>query len=306
MDLELLKRLSCIRNYRRYKSDVHSVVNFGSSAFRVYSRNSKYSSFKTYSNRRSITSFSHSARKNMLFRLQLINQEYLYNMGYSAFFITLTYHPSYFSRISVFDTKQHLELLHHRLEYTFGKNSFFFFYKLEFTRRQVPHYHLFLVFNSSISWDRMVSYISTTWHSILTNYISVSFSLSNRILRAGTNVRIVDLSRKDMLFAYINKEVSKTVQTNNIKCSPGRFWGIKGRAFYKRCITDVSFKFYYSKQFFSFRRIVFKYLKKKGLDVSSYKKSIKYNMFSGFYAFYIKDISIFIKLYYYLLDNSFL
>lgn len=286
----------------RSSFDYHSYFRMGYNTFKLYSKRVKPTVFDyDTSNRKPISSFSSSSRKNMLFRLQLIDYSVIRKNNYVTLFITLTYQDKLFNAYkSMSDVKNDIAVLYKRLSRYLGKDNFFFFYKLEFTKRGIPHFHLYFVsnlLNNNMNYVNFRVWFSKNWSDIITRGLPVPQDDLRKIRLASTNVRLVKVSNQQVVFSYINKEVSKVIQTYNSFNWVGRFWGIKGRYFYKHCITDYTFHFSDSKSFFAFRRSALKYLKSKGLNIKNYNYSLNRNFMSGFTVFFVSDIRYFLELY---------
>ncbi len=297
------------RKFGNLKFAYQSTFHLGYSALKVYSRRQYPTSFRKSVPRSNIYTFSKRSRKNMLFKLQLLDYDYISKSNYQNLFITLTYQSSFFRKYkTISDIKRDVNVFSHRLSRFFSRYDcrFFFVYKLEFTRQGIPHFHLFLVSTMEHTRQNTIllrKYISRIWVEILTSNISISpddFYMVERMKKASTNVRPVPYKRsKQAIYTYLNKEVSKTVDVVGSFGWVGRFWGIYGRKFFKDCSLSITFRFYNREHFFKFRRSLFRYLKSKGLSVKSYRYSLRYNFMSGLTLFYIHNVSRFLELFYF-------
>ena len=232
--------------------------------------------------RKPVSGFSDSARRNLLWKLQTLDYRALEFDGWTAWFITLTYRDEFYREYrSLIKVKEDLHTFFVYLTRLLPL-KYFSFWKLEFTKQGIPHFHLFMCVEGYISHDELINYVQTSW------LMSVSppgehFELMSR---ASTNVRFTPMDKVDILAVYISKEIGKTYQVEVPKGElPGRFWGIYNRKFYRSYVKDE--KVLLSEpEFYRLRRIFRGWLYSKG-----YKFKTRYR-YQGATAYYV-DAEVF-------------
>ena len=293
-----------IHNYNSY----NCFIDARFSALRIYSKNRKpyVSEKQREGNKASITHFSNHSRKALLLSLQTINLDDIRKNGYQVLFITLTYQRDFFFRSRVpLDVKVDIDTLDKRLKRYAKKEGFkyTFFYKMEFHRSGVPHLHLFFIStlrHTKQNYLKIRSWFNKSWLSVVSRFGDMRKEEYVKMQKASTNVRYVKTVNSSIIFAYVNKEVSKLPQGQSKIFSPGeigRFWGIKNKSFFKDISFKVVLEFFNYKSFWRFRRSLLKYYRKKLGNKRAYRNSLKFSVFAGFTAFYLVDIASFIKLY---------
>jgi len=125
------------------------------------------------------------------------------------------------------------------------------------------------------------------WVDTITNNTGVSDKLKERMYRVSTNVRYTPIDKYEILQIYISKEVGKDYQVD-VDGYTGRFWGIENRKVYKWFYYEES-RLISEEVFYKVRRIMRKYLKKKGYN-SRTKSS------NGMRLYYLKNVDEFKKL----------
>jgi len=214
--------------------------------------------------RKPIRGFSAEAKRNLLWRLQTLDFNRLMADGWTGWFITLTYRDVfYFEAKSLRDVKDDLKKF-----FTYFSRSFplrfFSFWKMEFTKKGVPHFHLFMCVECALDHDMLIEFVEDAWLKAT----GVQGEHLQEMKKASTNVRFSPFELQEVIQAYVSKEVGKTYQVdvpdNEL---PGRFWGIYGRELYKQYVKEDRIEL--DKQdFFKARRIVWRWLKSKGYKVS--------------------------------------
>lgn len=189
--------------------------------------------------RKKIKGFSRDAKRNLLWNLQSIDYQSLYELGWTAWFITLTYQDKFYfdTRNDLNIVKDDLDVFFKRLDYFFkklGRNNkldWFCFWKMEFTKKGVPHFHLVLFISNSkeVNHKLLVSVIGSFWVKVITrNHKDYDSDIIASMYSASTNVSYVPMNRHSILQVYISKEIGKEYQTN-FEGYTGRFWGIVNR-----------------------------------------------------------------------------
>lgn len=220
----------------------HSVsVYSGYANFRAPSKPAPHHPGHDRGDRKTITRFSPSSRRNFLkkvFSLAVLPE----------IFITLTYPGFYPADSSTW--KRHLDNFAHEFRRRFPGS--WFFWKLEPQRRGAPHFHLM----GSLGRDRMD--INLLRRFIGKNWFRVVGSDDERHLRAGTQADFIcDSSGK--IRAYVCKYVGKSTESDLPEwATPGRFWGIIGRQ--SLPATPCCHVLLPRETFFKLRRLVRKWL----------------------------------------------
>lgn len=255
--------------------------------------------------REKIRGFTDRAKRKLLWRLQTVDYDSLRKLGYRAFFITLTYQDKFFYAFkNIKDCKDDLDTLDKRLG-SFLKRSevdYFYFWKLEFTKKGVPHFHLLLFCKSKnrrkfrVTRKNIIGLVNRFWVEVITRNIRVRDNrklkglekIISDMFKAATNVSATPINKQRVLMAYMSKELAKKHQTEFPEEYTGRFWGVLNRAVYKRFILkkvreiDIHTYIY-------FRRILSKLLRTKGYNH-------KRRGLNGMSFFYVKDMSIMEKI----------
>jgi len=213
--------------------------------------------------RQKIKGFSDSARRNLLWRLQTLDFNRLASDGWTGWFITLTYRSYfYWGAKTLRDVKKDLDKFFLYFNRSFPY-PFFSFWKLEFTRKGVPHFHLFMCVKVRITQKALIRFVEDAWIKA----VSPEGENLKLMKKSSTNVRYTPFDRGKILQRYVSKEVGKTYQVDVPSSElPGRFWGIYNREFYKQYVKEDRIEL--DKQdFFKVRRIVWRWLKSKGYKV---------------------------------------
>jgi len=251
--------------------------------------------------RKKIKGFSKDARRNLLWKLQSLDYEELNAQLWHAYFITLTYQYSLDrdQEDFYFTWKNDLNLVKKDLKNFFDKLKYFFkklnvdwfaFWKMEFfSGALVPHFHLILFVApiDAVNQRSLREIIPIMWVDTITNNTGVSDKLKERMYRVSTNVRYTPIDKYEILQIYISKEVGKDYQVD-VDGYTGRFWGIENRKVYKWFYYEES-RLISEEVFYKVRRIMRKYLKKKGYN-SRTKSS------NGMRLYYLKNVDEFKKL----------
>ena len=201
--------------------------------------------------RKPIRGFSLDAKRNLLWKLQTLDYEKLRAEGWTAWFITLTYRDVFYQEYkNLLRAKKDLDKFFIYLSRVMPLD-FFSFWKLEFTQRGIPHFHLFMCVRGNISHDDLIQHVQTSW---LLSVSPVGEHLE-LMRKASTNVRYTPLDIVDILAVYISKEIGKTYQVevpdNEL---PGRFWGIYNRKHYKPYVKEEKVELQ-AVEFYRLRRI---------------------------------------------------
>jgi len=234
--------------------------------------------FRVGGERKPIKGFSSASRRNMLWRLQTLDYDSLASDGWTAWFITLTYRDSFYkSSRNLLKAKQDLDKFFIYLSRLLPLD-YFSFWKLEFTKKGIPHFHLFMCVRGNISHSELILYVQKAWLSA----VSPEGEDLVEMEKASTNVRFSPLDKSQILAVYISKEIGKTYQVDMVHKGelPGRFWGIYNRKHYKAYVKEdkVGVGEY---EFYKLRRILRNWLYSKG-----YKSKI-YGRHQGATAYYV-------------------
>lgn len=213
--------------------------------------------------RKPIMGFSKEAQRNLLWRLQTLDYDGLKSDGWTGWFITLTYRDVfYFESKTLRDVKDDLDKFFKYFKRSFPLN-FFSFWKLEFTKKGVPHFHLFMCVRGRITQKALIRFVEDAWIKA----VSPEGEHLELMRKSSTNVRKTPFDKGKILQCYVSKEVGKTYQVDVPDDElPGRFWGIYGRNLYKQYVKEDKIEL--DKQdFYKVRRIVWRWLKSKGYKV---------------------------------------
>ena len=277
-------------------------VLFASHGLRV-SKSMRKSAF-TVPNKREIVRFSSSSRRNLIFKINTLNFDYITESGLNMFFVTLTYQTDFFFHYKDLKAvKDDLKVFVLYLQRYFSSSKLTFIWKLEFTRKCVPHFHLFLI--TDLSKSELIYGVSRFWSEAITRNVDVDVFEKMKFARVGTQVKSVSSSSR--VFSYLTKYISKESYADYGWV--GRFWGIYNRAFFKSLTYTFTLTFRSYEHYFRFRRVCKKYLLSRYRKIYEYKKrlnpslSFKKRRFfvSGLSVLFIPDISDFIRLYFYTL-----
>ena len=259
-------------------------VTFGSMACKLKHSVRHQSKFIPSGMRKNITTFSKSSKRNMLWRIQTVDYNLLKSLSWSCYFITLTYQRDFFiknknNKLAKIDLDKYFK----RLKSYFCNLDlqFFMFWKMEFHKSGVPHFHLMLYLSDKFEYSKMVDLVSEIWVDVITYKTKHTKKLKNLMLKASTNVRYVNLELEQIIQAYMSKEIGKEIQVNNINQQdhPGRFWGIDNRKIYKQYSKEDS-KIISRKVYFMLRRTLKKLNRSKGYN-------FKIRGLNGFTSFYL-------------------
>jgi len=268
--------------------DLNSIT-IGSMACKLQRKIDYKSKFIPSGMRKVITDFSKASKRNMLWRLQTVDYLLLKNLNWTCYFITLTYQRDFFFRNK--DNKKaklDLEKFLKRLKTYFrGLNlEFFIFWKMEFHKSGVPHFHLMLYLSSKFNYSKMIDLISNKWVDVIVYNTKCTKKLKKIMLKASTNVKYVNLELEQIIQVYISKEIGKEIQVlvEDRNDYIGRFWGIDNRAVYKKYVKEDN-KIISNKVYFMLRRALKRLNKSKGYD-------FKIRGLNGFTSFYLntKDV----------------
>ena len=236
--------------------------------------------------RKSITTFSKSSKRNMLWKIQTIDYELLKKSGWSCYFVTLTYQKDFFLKNKNNKlAKNDLDKFFKRIKAYFKKINIEIFtvWKMEFHKSGVSHFHLMLYLSDNkYQYENLIKVIPEIWVDVVLYRTKHTKKLRKSMLKASTNVKYVNLEFEQIIQAYMSKEIGKEIQTENINPldHPGRFWGIDNRKQYKKYHIEEG-KIISEKVYFMLRRTL------KGLNRS---KGYNYKLrgLNGFTSFYIK------------------
>lgn len=236
--------------------------------------------------RNSIVGFSKSAKRNFLWRLQTLDFKAL-SKSFNAYFVTLTYQRDFFLRYRdlVLAKRDLHRFFRQELKFFLG-NDWFSFWKLEFHRSGVPHFHLFLVVRSNFKYSDVLNAVNNAWIK------SACFDASDDVRRvmklSSTQVLYSPLDLFSVLMVYVSKEVGKEFQISSVLPNPGRFWGIYNRKLYKAFVREVEYDIS-DWVFYRLRRDVKRWVKSKGYH-------LKFRSRDGVRAFYIGNVDDFHRL----------
>ena len=226
--------------------------------------------------RKPISGFSNSARRNLLWKLQTLDYEGLQVDGWTAWFITLTYRDEFYREAkNLIKAKQDLHTFFIYLNRLLPL-EYFSFWKFEFTKQSIPHFHLFMCVNGNIPHKKLITYIQNTWLMSISPY-GKHLELMEK---ASTNVRYTPMDKVDVLSVYISKEIGKNYQVNVPEGElPGRFWGISNRKHYRAYIKEDTLSITET-EFYRLRRILRGWLKSKGYK---FKTRARYQGATAYY-----------------------
>ena len=183
-----------------------------------------------------IKGFSRVSRVRMIEAIRSLDFERLREEGFACYFATGTYQADLslelLKEFGMAKFKEHLRAI--VMRFTRALEGFFF-WKLEFTKRGVPHFH-FLFFVKLRQWEEMVAWFSRVWIETFQSVFKLSWE-DPRVRVMGisaTNVRWVPMNREEVVAVYTTKEVGKTFQTETSGGWTGRFWGIVNRKLYNQ------------------------------------------------------------------------
>jgi len=134
---------------------------------------------------------------------------------------------------------------------------------MEFTKKGVPHFHLFMLVRVRITQKALIPFVEEAWIKA----VSPEGEHLQKMKKSATNVRKSPFEAKKVLQCYISKEVGKTYQVDAPDGElPGRFWGIYNRKLYNQYVKEDRIELD-KQEFFKARRIVWRWLKSKGYKV---------------------------------------
>ena len=274
-------------------------VLFASHGLRV-SKSMRKSAF-TVPNKREIVMFSSSSRRNLIFKINTLNFDYISRSGLNMYFVTLTYQTDFFFNFKDLKAvKDDLKVFVLYLQRYYSSSNITFIWKLEFTKKRVPHFHLFLI--TDLSKSDLIYGVSRFWSEAITRNIDVDIFEKLKFARVGTQVKSVYTSSR--VFSYLTKYISKDSYADYGWV--GRFWGIYNRAFFRSLTYTFTLFFHSYDHYFRFKRACKKYLLSRYKKMYEYKKqfdpslSFKKRRFfvSGLSVLFVPDISVFIRLFF--------
>ena len=166
-------------------------------------------------------------------------------------------------------------------------DRWFSFWKLEFHKSGVPHFHLFLVVGSGFTYDDVQRAVNRAW--VKSACFDAPSEVRDSMFRASTQVLYAPLELRQVLMVYVSKEVGKEFQVDVPDGElPGRFWGIYNRKLYKSFVVEVTFSVD-DDVFYRLRRVIKRWMKSKGYN-------LRIRSYNGLRAFYIHDIGAFVRL----------
>jgi len=230
--------------------------------------------------RKPIRGFSDSSKRHLLWKLQTLDYDKLKAEGWTAWFVTLTYRDVFYREYrNLRRAKEDLDRFFIYLSRLMPLD-FFSFWKLEFTRKGIPHFHLFMCVRGNVSHADLIQYVQTAW--LLS--VSPPGEHLKRMRRASTNVRFTPLDRVRILAVYISKEIGKTYQVDVSDGElPGRFWGIYNRKYYKLYVKEDTVELQIA-EFYKLRRIFKNWLYSKGY-------SRRFRGREGLTLYYVRNVS---------------
>ena len=183
-----------------------------------------------------IKGFSRASRVRMIEAIRSLDFERLREEGFVCYFATGTYQADLglelLEKFGMKKFKDHLRALEKRFLRAFYG---FFFWKPEYTKRGVPHFH-FLFFTKQREWAQFMLWFSDTWVETCQSVFKLSGDDERleKMRSVATNVRWVPMNREEVVAVYTTKEVGKTFQTETSGGWTGRFWGIVNRKLYNQ------------------------------------------------------------------------
>jgi len=266
------------------------VVTVGSMALKL---TRKYSDFKSKKFvpaglREKITGFSKEAKRNFLWRLQTLNFKMLAWCGYSAYFVTLTYQDGfYFSQRNLRLAKRDLDRFFRQELKRFLGDNWFSFWKLEFHKSGVPHFHLFLIVSNVFTYNEVQRAVNKAW--VKSACFDAPVNIRDSMMKSSTQVRSTPLDLHQVLMVYVSKEVGKEFQVDVPGGElPGRFWGIYNRKLYKVFVREIHYVVS-DEVFYRLRRDIKRWMRSKGYN-------LRLRSENGVRVFYISNIRMFERL----------
>jgi len=266
------------------------IATVGSMALKLSRKCSDFKSkkFVPVGLRKKIKGFSKVAKRNFLWRLQTLNFKMLAWCGYSAYFITLTYQRNfYFNQRNLKLVKRDLDRFFRQELKRFLGDSWFSFWKLEFHKSGVPHFHLFLVASNKFTYKKVKRAVNRAW--VKAACFDAPKKVKKSMFKSSTQVLYAPLNLRQVLMVYMSKEVGKEFQVDVPDGElPGRFWGIYNRKLYKMFVREVHYEVP-DDVFYRLRRDIRRWIKSKGYN-------LRLRSLNGVKAFYIHCIEDFERL----------
>lgn len=196
-----------------------------------------------------ITSFSDSARRRYwIYCNRLMFDKYKLNY----YFVTLTFQDTLADKMTLEQFKKISKILFKRII----RAGFDYVYKLEFTKKEVPHYHLLVYGKHKVNWnnetERLIknSYYSNLWTTIVINNIFTDFDLFSyteysEIIQNMRKYSVdVNIPKKDFAsaIAYYSFYTTKNKDYQNLhpkKYIGLKFWGYGRENYGKKILGEV-------------------------------------------------------------------
>ena len=178
-----------------------------------------------HGDRKAITAFSARARKNLLDRLNQIDQRKV--SALTMRFVTLTYPESFPTARA---SKRHLDTLLKRFEREYGERALF--WKLEPQLRGAPHYHLLILHGVEAAGPALEAEVSW-WAHAWADVVDPSPEDRAKMLAVHLGHVLggrpcVEVPRSwDGVASYAGKYLGKLPPEGHEFKHPGRWWGIR-------------------------------------------------------------------------------
>ena len=246
-----------------------------------------------------IKNFSKNSRKRLLKAALAVNLDKLTSNKYNLYFVTLTYQSDFFRDVKdMKEIKKDLNRFNLYIRRKFSKTIPFYIWRLEFTKKGVPHFHLLLP--SCYDFKTLKRIISKLWVDCITANVDYDANIIERMYKAATNIKLVKLESTKRLVTYLSKYMSKiddTLGNSNFNSDfIGRFWGIYNRECYKEFCLNILFSVKRN-TFYRIRRILVNLLNSRlRFTNTTFRYKLRYFYGGGITVFYLHYLD-FLKIY---------
>ena len=242
-----------------------------------------------------IKTFSKNSRKRLLKTVLAVDLNKLKSSEYNLYFVTLTYQSDFFRDVkNMRKVKEDLNRFNLYIRRKFSKIIPFYIWRLEFTKKGVPHFHLLLP--SCYDFKTLKRIISKLWVDCITANVDYDANIIKRMYKAATNIKLVKLKDTKKLIVYLNKYMAKIDNTLVNSDFIGRFWGVYNRERYKEFCLNILLSVKRN-TFYRIRRILVNLLNSRlRFTNTTFRYKLRYFYSGGITVFYLHYLD-FLKIY---------
>ena len=243
-----------------------------------------------------IKNFSKNSRKRLLKAALAVNLDKLTSNKYNLYFVTLTYQSDFFRDVKdMKEIKKDLNRFNLYIRRKFSKTIPFYIWRLEFTKKGVPHFHLLLP--SCYDFKTLKRIISKLWVDCITANVDYDANVIEKMYKAATNIKSVGLKENaKKLITYLNKYMAKIDNTSVNSDFIGRLWGVYNKERYKEFCLNILLSVK-KNTFYRIRRILVNLLNSRlRFTNTTFRYKLRYFYSGGITVFYLHYLD-FLKIY---------